>query len=84
MDKSNTDKYIGEAGLSYPGRTMSFETDVTKMADGEHKMTMSSQWAEDSDSKMSATASYKAGDMHELSTDIKIPGHPMTISASVK
>mgnify|MGYP001794123564 FL=1 len=54
------------------------------MVDGEHKMTMSAQWAEDTNSKMSATASYKAGDMHEVSTDIKIPGHPMTISATVK
>lgn len=84
LDKSVADKYVAEAGLSYPGRTLSFESDVTKMIDGEHKMTMSTQWAADSDSKMSATASYKPGTTHEVTTDIKIPGHPMTLSATVK
>lgn len=84
LDKTTTDKYVAEAGLTYPGRSLAFETDVTKMMDGEHKVTMSTQWAQGSDSKMSATASYKPGSVHEISTDIKFPGYPVTLSASVK
>ena len=84
MDKKVADAYNGEVSLSYPGRDMSFGATTKKMTDGEQKMTINAQWNNDADSKASMVSSWKQGETFELSTDITIPGCPVTVKASIK
>jgi hypothetical protein len=84
LDRKTEGAYNGEVTLSYPGRDASLRSELRKLADGEHKMTVNAKWNNDADSQVSMTSSYKPGATHEITADLKIPGYPITVTASVK
>lgn len=84
LDKSISDKYTGDASLSYPGREISFNANADKITDGEHKIVVATKWGNDASSRASLTSTWKIGETHEISGQIVIPGHPVSLSISVR
>lgn len=84
LDKQTDDSYKANFGLSYPGRDISASSTLDKLADGERKMTAYAQWDKSADSQVSVTSSWKSGETHEITGDIKIPRYPISLKASLK
>jgi len=83
LDNTITDKYTGVVDLRFPGQEFTIDADVEKMAEG-HKISAEAKWGIDVDSKVSLSAMYKPGSIHELSGDIQFPGHPINLAVSLR
>ena len=84
FDKSVPDRYTGDVSLGCPHRDVSFSADVRKLMDGEHKIVMKTQWGNDADSQASLTSTWMTGETHKINGDVQIPGHPISLSVTLK
>jgi len=84
LDRQSADRPSGEIALSYPGRDMKLSTAYNKLGDNEHQVDIQCQWDSDMDSKMSISTTVKMADTHEITGEIKFPGHPIALTASIK
>lgn len=84
LDKSITGKYSGDATLAYPGRDLSFNVNADQAMDGEYKILVGGKWANDANSQMSIASTWKSGETHKVTSEVKIPGYPVSVTVSVR
>lgn len=84
LDKSVAGVHSAEASLNYPGRDLGVSAKARQVEEGTHKILFNANWAKDEDSKMSVASTWLAGETHRVTSEVQIPGYPVTVSVTVK